>query len=60
MWSGGANVVFCVVNVVLVIVIVVICCCCDGVIHGELLRSWVVVAGCIVGVVLLSWLLWLW
>ena len=28
-----------------------ICCCCDGVVHGELLWSWLVVAGCLVVVV---------
>ena len=56
MWSGGANVVVCVVNVVLIVVIVGICCGCDGVDHGELL---VVIsdglAGCLV--LLLPWLL---
>ena len=37
MGSGGANVGYDVVNVVLVVVCVVICGCCNDVVHGKLL-----------------------
>ena len=44
--SDDDNVMFRVVHVVLDVDIVVICVCCDGVIHGEPLVIFIMLAGC--------------